>query len=199
MPVPDFSPGEVLTAAAMDQIGFWKMGGITASFTGGTAGSVSNGTVTIGSANTVIEISNAFSANFRNYKIMMSVNSISAANDEFAFRFGSANSNYAYTRIIAAFDSTGPSNTSTTAQAQGAFALGFQSEGVDATIDVFRPQLAQWTTYTSQTIARNTTSNAQLRLYTGVHAEATAYTSFSIRTISGSFTGGTISVYGYNG
>jgi hypothetical protein len=27
MPVPDFSPGEVLTAAAMDSIGMWRVGG----------------------------------------------------------------------------------------------------------------------------------------------------------------------------
>jgi hypothetical protein len=27
MPVPDFSPGEVLTAAAMDSIGLWRVGG----------------------------------------------------------------------------------------------------------------------------------------------------------------------------
>ena len=26
MPVPDFSPGEVLTAAAMDQVGMWELG-----------------------------------------------------------------------------------------------------------------------------------------------------------------------------
>ena len=29
MPVPDFSPGEVLTAAAMDSIGLWRVGGGT--------------------------------------------------------------------------------------------------------------------------------------------------------------------------
>jgi hypothetical protein len=29
MPVPDFSPGEVLTAAAMDQVGMWELGTLT--------------------------------------------------------------------------------------------------------------------------------------------------------------------------
>ena len=33
MPVPDFSPGEVLTAAAMDSIGLWKVASGTLSGT----------------------------------------------------------------------------------------------------------------------------------------------------------------------
>jgi hypothetical protein len=195
---PDFTSGQILTAAQMNGIGLWKMTGITASFTGGSAGTVSNGIVTIGSANTEISISNAFNADFLNYKIIVSVNSVSAANTALAFRFGGAASNYAYTSVIAAFDSLGPTNASTTGVNEGAFALAFQTEGCDAVADVFRPNLASWTTYTSQNIARNSTSNAQFRQYAGVHGTSTAYTSFSVRTLSGSFTGGTISVYGYN-
>ena len=40
MPVPDFSPGEVLTAAAMDQVGLWKIA--SASATSGSSLSIDN-------------------------------------------------------------------------------------------------------------------------------------------------------------
>jgi hypothetical protein len=54
MPVPDFSPGEVLTAAAMDSISGWLTNSTTFANT------------------TTIEIDNCFNANFRNYLVMCS-------------------------------------------------------------------------------------------------------------------------------
>jgi hypothetical protein len=54
MPVPDFSPGEVLTAAAMDSIGMWLTNSTTFANT------------------TTIEIDNCFNSNFRNYLVLCS-------------------------------------------------------------------------------------------------------------------------------
>jgi hypothetical protein len=54
MPVPDFSPGEVLTAAAMDSIGLWLVGG--ASF------------ANVGSFDVT-----GFSSDYENYELVMNV------------------------------------------------------------------------------------------------------------------------------
>jgi hypothetical protein len=62
MPVPDFSPGEVLTASAMDSIGLWK---------------VTSGTV---SASPTLTVDNCFSANYANYRVVISLNGLSDNN-----------------------------------------------------------------------------------------------------------------------
>jgi hypothetical protein len=62
MPVPDFSPGEVLTAAAMDSIGLWK---------------VTTATV---SAQPTLTVDNCFSANYANYRVIISMNGVSNNN-----------------------------------------------------------------------------------------------------------------------
>jgi hypothetical protein len=53
MPVPDFSPGEVLTAAAMDSIGLWKIAEVTYA--------TSSGPQALG----------CFTSNYQNYKIVI--------------------------------------------------------------------------------------------------------------------------------
>jgi hypothetical protein len=52
MPVPDFSPGEVLTAAAMDKIGLWEVA--SASFSGITTGAP-------------LDVNSVFSSDYTNY------------------------------------------------------------------------------------------------------------------------------------
>ena len=55
MPVPDFSPGEVLTADAMDSIGLWLVGSTTVT------------------AQTTGIVDNCFTDNYRNYQVVVSV------------------------------------------------------------------------------------------------------------------------------
>jgi hypothetical protein len=78
MPVPDFSPGEVLTAAAMDSIGLWLVK-----------------TVTIGSAVTSVPVADAFSSTYDNYLITVNGGASSTPN-EIRLRLGSSTTNYFY-------------------------------------------------------------------------------------------------------
>lgn len=71
MPVPVFSVGETLTSAAMNSVGLWRVTGCTVSSVGGTAATASNGVITTGVGNTSVTVSNAFSADYENYKIVM--------------------------------------------------------------------------------------------------------------------------------
>jgi hypothetical protein len=63
MPVPDFSPGEVLTAAAMDSIGLWKVGEFTASGT-----------------SRALVCDNIFTTDFTNYRVIVRLSSTIATN-----------------------------------------------------------------------------------------------------------------------
>ena len=67
MPVPDFSPGEVLTAAAMDSIGLWK---ITPTTVAGSGVSISGSNVLFTSAAN-ISVNGVFSADFDFYKVIL--------------------------------------------------------------------------------------------------------------------------------
>jgi hypothetical protein len=62
MPVPDFSPGEVLTAAAMDSIGLWKISSTTFNNTASAT------------------IDNVFSATYTNYKLVVQLYGSSNSN-----------------------------------------------------------------------------------------------------------------------
>lgn len=67
---PDFSAGAVLTAAQMNLAGMWRINTCTVSSTGGTAATASDGVITIGTGNTTVTVSNAFSADFNAYRII---------------------------------------------------------------------------------------------------------------------------------
>jgi hypothetical protein len=63
MPVPDFSPGEVLTASAMDQVGLWLVGSTTVT------------------AQTTGVIDGCFSSDYRNYMMTVTVTNGTANNE----------------------------------------------------------------------------------------------------------------------
>jgi hypothetical protein len=69
MPVPDFSPGEVLTAAAMDSIGLWKVGEFTASGT-----------------SRALVCDNVFTSDYENYLVVYRLNSTIQLNSAY-FQF----------------------------------------------------------------------------------------------------------------
>ena len=179
------------------QLGLWKIDDLTASFTGGTAGTVSNGTITIGSANTKITVSNAFNSKFDNYRIVYSVNSISAANATIRMELGASIASYNSARFIVPFDSTSNS-VGATAEASGLIGVAIAAEGADGSFDIFRPNLAKYTTWFCSNIYRATGTAAQLNMIAGLHQVSTAYTGFSFFMSTGSFTGGKIRIYGYN-
>jgi hypothetical protein len=62
MPVPDFSPGEVLTASAMDSIGLWK---------------VASGTLSL--TTTPTNVTGVFSSDYKQYRLLLNVTNKSAS------------------------------------------------------------------------------------------------------------------------
>jgi hypothetical protein len=127
MPVPDFSPGEVLTAAAMDSIGLWL---------------VKTGTV---SAQTTLTIDNCFNADYENYRIVFSMRGSTNTNALY-FRVLDSTGSPLTTNYSGTVYSLDYANAGTTFNVDGvgtAFGAGWlpnsSTRVLTSTIDIYNP------------------------------------------------------------
>lgn len=177
--------------------GFVRITTCTASFTGGTAGSVSKGVVTIGTNNTAITVSNAFSADYDAYKIIISGGVASTANTLLLNLDGSTASYYSslmyhpYSTATGNVQGVGSSNIG-----YWNYAGGGSTAALHMDVTVNNPFLAKPTTFISSYAAMATDGSAALS--NGYHNVSTSYTGFRITLSTGNITGGTVRVYGYN-
>lgn len=196
MAVPVFSTGEVLTAAAMNAVGLWRVTGCTVSSVGGTAATASNGVVTLGNGNTSVTISNAFSNDFSAYIIRVENLQISAASG-FPLVIGNAVGGYYWSGVVAQYSTgtvSGEFGNNATVFASGAVA---DNSGVSSTeIKVTQPFATKRTTYTAQGVDSRV-GGSGTRSYSGFLDNTNSYTSFGFSTTAGSVVTGTIRVYGY--
>jgi hypothetical protein len=177
MPVPDFSPGEVLTAAAMDSIGLWKVASVS---------------VTSGS---VLAVNNCFTSDYDNYRIVLfNLKTTSNIAMNWQLRNGTTPSTTGYFSTQAfilfgaatwLFGSPGtssfiaPGNTNTNPPSSG-------------TIDIFQPQKNERTGFFGTYQAHDA-----MILTSGTHNDGTnVYDGFQLNS-AGTFTSGTATVYGY--
>jgi hypothetical protein len=178
MPVPDFSPGEVLTAGAMDSIAMWKVASV----------SVTSGNV--------ISLSNCFTSDYTNYRIVIS-NLKSTGNVSLTMQLQASGSpssaGYQYGHAFILFGTpawnlvsltsastwVAPGNTNTNPPSNGS-------------IDIYQPQVNERTGM----IAHYQSFDAAI-FSSGAHNDGTnIYDGFRF-TSSGTFTSGTVTVYGY--
>ena len=177
MPVPDFSPGEVLTAAAMDSIGLWLVK-----------------TQTIGTAVSSVTVSDAFDANFDNYKIIIAGGVASGALAGILLTLGSTNTGYYYGGYTMQY--TGATLGAAPASNISAFQIGYATpNALSASVELQSPNLAKNTMIQAEGAGAGTTSFAMK--FGGYVNNTTQYTAFTITASTGTFTGGTIRVYGY--
>ena len=181
MPVPDFSPGEVLTAAAMDSIGLWLID--AESFTSSSA----------------VNVNNVFSSDYRNYRIVGSYTPTgNLAGFNLRLRAGGADqfgANYQhttarlYTNIL--IDAVGSGQTTAVCSNGGA-----QNELASFTIDIFQPNINGRTVWIFDAVNFEATS-AAVRWWSGGGYKADyVATGFTIYPTSGNWTGN-LRVYGY--
>jgi hypothetical protein len=177
MPVPDFSPGEVLTAAAMDSIGLWLVK-----------------TQTIGTTVATVVVADAFSADYDAYKIIISggVGSTTAA--LLACELGATTTGYYWGHQYRTY--AGATNGN-----QGSNAANFSRVGIagtnslTASFELVNPFLAKNTIIHYSFVDPRTTGEAGAG--GGFLNDTTSYTGFTIIPSTGTLTGGTIRVYGY--
>lgn len=186
MTYPSFSVGDVLTADDMNSVGLWKItSGITA-----TNGTVSSGTVTVNATQTSVTVSSCFSADFEAYRIVIVGGSHSVGGDIRLQLSGSTGSTYSTGGVQTTYGSTtvtGIGPAATTYWTVGYFGVG----QTGAIIDVYAPQLAAATRFTS-----NSASGFFYAL-AGQDTSTAQSTGFTLTTSAGNFSSQKIRVYGY--
>jgi hypothetical protein len=173
MPVPDFSPGEVLTAAAMDSIGLWLVKSQTV---GPNVGSVA--------------ITDCFNSNFRNYRVTFEGGTQSGNDLAMQIQFAATTGHYSSMR----YDPwTGTAGTLTAVnQTFAYFGLSGQANQASFSMDVYAPNLAEVTKYSGLF-----TSNGYFGTGGGLYFQTTQLTGFTIIFPGFTNTGGIVKVYGY--
>ena len=159
------------------------------------------GTVTIGSAVSSVSLNDVFNSTYKNYKIKYTTNAFSAAGN-FNFRLRVSNSdnsssNYKFHQVDGQGASPWWDGFTATADTKWTFHRYTRPDGVNGEIEVYQPYE---TSYTGAT-ARSTTNNysiSQGAEFSGTITVTTSYTGFTLFPETGTMTGGTISVYGYN-
>ena len=147
-------------------------------------------TQTIGTAVSSVVVNNAFSADYDAYKIFTSGGVASGSNYINVTLTGST-SNYNYSRQLLSY--AGASDIGYSSNSVNWSFLGRGSTNtIDFSIDLIDPFAAKYTKLYS-IIADDTFGGR----YSGQHKVAASYTGFTLTPTSGTLTGGTIYVYGY--
>ena len=175
MPVPDFSPGEILTAGAMDSIGLWLVK-----------------TQTIGAGVSSVTVTDAFSAQFDNYKIVISGVVLSGAGNSWFVKMANATGTSSkYVGDFMDYSSTSKFTLASTASASGIW-VGLTGGTCSASFDLTDPFNAKVKNLFGQCANNNYGSE-----FRGVDTNAVSSSGFTLTQASTNMTGGTIRVYGY--
>jgi len=155
--------------------------------------------VTIGSGVSSVTVSDAFSADFQNYKILIDV---ADCTDDSAFHFqiGAATAGYYGGHYAYRFNGATYNNFSN----NGAYtSIGAAGSGYGGwyVIDISNPYATQETSWNGNFLYRRTSDsgNGAFGFHGGMVDNTTSYTSFSVEPNgTNTISGGTIRVYGYN-
>jgi uncharacterized protein YdbL (DUF1318 family) len=175
---PDFTSGAILTAAQMNSVGLWLVK-----------------TQTVGSAVASVTVTDAFSSDFENYKIVISGGAGSTAGATLNMTLGATATGYYFGATASAFASatvTAINGNNTTSWSRAGVA---NTNSMNGEIGLFSPNLAKRTHYNGQYVQTVTGGNAVSS--GGFLDNATQYTAFTLTPSAGTITGGIIRVYGY--
>jgi hypothetical protein len=176
MPVPDFSPGEVLTAAAMDSVGLWLVK-----------------TQTIGTGVLTVTVTGAFSADWNNYLITVSDTTISTGDRIKMTINGSAGSTYRHGGYRFQYSANALNGEGGNDQPNWSVALPGAAGKISGQIFIQNPFNAVPTVFNSH-FAGLTFAFHQM----GVDTNTASSTAFTLDPDGATtLTGGTIRVYGY--
>ena len=147
-------------------------------------------TQTIGTTVTAVAVSNVFSATYDTYKIVVSGGLGSLANS-FAMTLGASVTGY-YSNLVYTSYNTTVAGAGTSNGASWTGFGGIDTTSLNLNLELNSPFLAKNTTFQAGGY-RTTIAGAA----NGIHQVQTSYTGFTLAPESGTITGGTIRVYGY--
>jgi hypothetical protein len=193
---PDFTAGQVLTAAQMNAVGLWK---ITPSSVSGTGATIAgNGDVVVSSGGTSVTIVDCFTSDYSNYKVIVSnIQLASTAGMTVQLRTASTTKTTGYywagylVNYTAGFASADSRGTNTSSWAGSIGTTG----RVAFSFEVFDPYDAVITTYMGARTDPRT--DGAVGSYYGYQNSAEGFTSLVIGS-SANMTNARVSVYGYN-
>jgi hypothetical protein len=174
MTYPVFASGDVLNASDMNGVGLWLVK-----------------TQAVGTGVSSVAVTGAFSADYDSYLLTYAGGTMSA-DTGIKLQLGASSTAYYGTYVYGLYTGT-LLNASDNNNSVFSYVGGGNSSGLSASITLHNPFLAQWTKIFASGVSWSTNMGS----YTGVHASAVSYTGFTIAPLSGTFTGGTIRVYGY--
>ena len=162
--------------------------------TGATGGTVGvNGAVTIGSAVSSITVNGAFTSTYDNYIIGISGGAASGSTT-LNLRLGATATNYYYQYMYTSWNNTFACDATTSATSW-LYAGSAGVDGLSMNCNILSPNLAKVTRCNANGTGVLTTYIGNLN---GMLNNTTQYSDFTILVGSGTVTGGTIRIYGYN-
>jgi hypothetical protein len=147
-------------------------------------------TQAIGSAVASVEVTGAFSATYDNYFVTIN-GGVSSTNNNIRLTLGATATGYKYNLVYAPFGGSIAIETTTT----GTFlssAAGGSTTTLQGNFFLQSPFLTQITPYRSQYLTASEGGAVE-----GLLNNTTSYTAFTLTASTGTMTGGTIRVYGY--
>jgi hypothetical protein len=147
---------------------------------------------TVGTGVSSVNVTSAFSATYENYRIIYS-GGTQSADTNVTLKLGASTTGYSGTLVYMQYSSNTVLGAVDNNAAQFSFIGGGDTNASFVTFELLCPQKAQYTRLLNAKYLISTSSGT----YDGIHKVATAYTDFTITPGTGTFTGGTIYVYGY--
>lgn len=148
---------------------------------------------TIGTTVGSVTVTGAFSAEYDNYLITVSGGVASTSNNLY-LTLGATATGYSYAGIYLTYSSSTVNGTATNVATY--FDAGYGTTNtISARIELESPFLTKRTIFRSN--ATSSTTTTFMNAYQGFLNDATSYTAFTLTASTGTWTGGTIRVYGY--
>jgi hypothetical protein len=156
-------------------------------------------TQTIGSAVSSVVVTDAFSATYDNYLILLSGGAHSTDNPNIRMQMGSTTTGYYCNGIQMFSGSTAVNGLAEDNAARWGFVARSSTNGLNGAITLISPYLANWTgiSFVSSGMKLESSENGPQRTGQGFLANTTQYTGFTFDWLYGTATGGTIKIYGY--
>jgi hypothetical protein len=166
---------------------------VPTSVTGGTLSAT--GTVTIGSARSSVVINGAFSSLYNNYRVVVSGVAVSGIGSSAAMTMnGSTGSTYSANGFYMAPSSATVNGYGQNQTANG-FWLGVTATTWSASFDIMSPFLAAATNVVGQ--SASSTGAGYYNTFMGADSNGASSTGFTLIQATNTWTGGSITVYGY--
>jgi hypothetical protein len=198
---PDFTAGQVLTAAQMNAVGMWK---ITPTSVTGTGASIqSDGSVLVASGGTTFTILGAFPTDFQVFDVVINDYTLSGdAGCNFQLRTGvtTSNTGYYFGNVFGSgfYNGTGSSFSSLANQTSfDPRMISGTGGGGGGRITLYNVNLAKPTGVTVQATDPRVGGSAMFSS-SGYHSVATAYDQIVFNVSGVNFTRARVSIYGYN-